>query len=88
MKNPSKKYKKRIRRNRLNSKKIVTFGLTAPIALATSAKVTEDLGGSVAGIGKISQAAPTLGTIGGVALIGKATQMFNPFKTKKHRRGM
>lgn len=86
MRNPSKKYRKRIRRNRLNSKKLVTFGLTAPIGLATGAKVTEELGGSAVGIGKVSQVAPVLGTIGGIAFIGKAVHMFDPFKTNKHRR--
>jgi len=88
MKHPSKKYRKRIRRHKLNAKKLITFGLTAPIGLATGARVTEELGGSAAGIGKISQAAPVLGSIGGVALIGKAAQMFDPFKTKKHKRGL
>ncbi|MBU1121053.1 hypothetical protein KJ660_04210 [Candidatus Micrarchaeota archaeon] len=83
MKRINKKYKKRIKRKRLISKKLVAFGLTAPIGLATGAKVTEELGGSAAGIGKLSSVAPTLGTIGGAALIGKAVQMFDPFKKKR-----
>ena len=83
MRKPSKKYKKRIKRKKYNNKRLVAFGLTAPIELATGARVTEELGGSAVGIGKISQAAPTLGTLGGAALIGKAFNMFDPFKKRR-----
>lgn len=86
MRRLSKKLKKRNKRRKYNNKRLVEFGLIAPVGLATGARVTEELGGSAAGIGKISQAAPIVGTIGGAALIGKAVHMFNPFKTKKHRR--